>query len=53
MIGSVVVYDQKPELFSNLLHLAKDKTSQVFHNLSSKVFSPVENTKNNSEFFRF
>ena len=44
MIGSVVVYDQKPELFSNLLHLAKDKTSQVFHNLSSKVFSPVENS---------
>ena len=44
MIGSVVVYDQKPELFSNLLHLAKDRTSQVFHNLSSKVFSPVENS---------
>ena len=45
MIGSVVVYDQKPELFSNLLNLAKDKTSQVFHNLSSKVFSPVENSE--------
>ena len=45
MIGSVVVYDQKPELFSNLLNLAKDKTSQVFHDLSSKVFSPVENSE--------
>ncbi len=45
MIGSVVVYDQKPELFSNFLTLAKDKSSQVFHNLSSKVFSPVENSE--------
>ena len=32
-----------------LLNLAKDKTSQVFHNLSSKVFSPVENSEPSSD----